>query len=1049
MRILVAIATVILICGCLCLSAVGEPTSSAGAATASTTGVASAPWHHPLYLGNDGYWRQRIAVTVRNDGDRPAAGDPVELRIGSGAGEADLIGVLAQAVRVCDANGTEMLYRIAGPSSQMVTAGAIPAGATFFLPVECPPKQTATYYIYFDNPQSWEVPDFLQQPAAGKETAKLPGLAATAAPREQVNLRLISAATQWYDDNPSDDLRWEYRAPLTAVNVSDAAQQALIQVDFSRVLYGFSGGANRDSIRVTDGARIVPHILRGDALLFEGAVPARTVRTYYAYFSLDKRIPDDPATGYAGLLAGPCNLVRNPSFEDGTPTPTEWRAAAEGTAADAAGLDAPGRFGARSIRVRIPQGAAKATAGWQQRVPVSPGQTYLYAAWAKCQDAVDAPVRIRADYYTAAAESKPIRSVVADTSIKETQDWRLLHGLFVMPKDVVAVDLRLGLTTTGTAWFDGALFAAVVGGVAAPLEFRPDGRAPDIVIWPVNAVVKVFQDDGPPRAMAPARISVAHNEREPLQLAVRSAKRIDGVTVEVDPPTNARGEPLRDIEIEVVGFVPVDHRTAYYQERTPAWYRKYPRIEGSGDGWPGMWPDPLLPRNRFDLAPNTTQPVWVTVAVPKTAPAGDYTGAVRLVSRGTKVGSIPFTVHVWGFQLPDEAHVAAIYDLRVGGQWDLPGKTRDQTYLQLLRFMAEHRLCPDGVQPEPVIKYENGQAVTDFAAFDRAAEYYFGTLKLPRTYSPGCFYGFGWGHPVDVKFGEKAYDGEYPYANVDRGKFRPEFKRAYQACLKAYWDHMKQKGWADKFELYLSDEPYPVTPIREQMKALCDMIHEVDRKIPVYVSTLTYRPYWKGYIDVWGVLPHGAANEQEMAEIRNSGARLWYSTDGQLCSDTPYCAIERLLPHYCFRYGADAYEFWGLTWLTYDPYRFGWHSYIPQSMAPGEEFWIRYPNGDGYLAYPGGPIGYDGPVSSVRLEQAREGVEDYEYFYLLRQLIAEAKGQGKDVAAAEQALQTAAQLCNIPNPGGRFSSQILRDPDDVLRVKEAVAGQIEKLSPLW
>ncbi len=104
-----------------------------------------------------------------------------------------------------------------------------------------------------------------------------------------------------------------------------------------------------------------------------------------------------------------------------------------------------------------------------------------------------------------------------------------------------------------------------------------------------------------------------------------------------------------------------------------------------------------------------------------------------------------------------------------------------------------------------------------------------------------------------------------------------------------------------------------------------------------------------------------------------------------MCTDTPYCAVERLLPHYCFKYGAEAYEFWGVAWHTYDPYRFGWHAFIYQSSEPGESYWVRYPNGDGFLLYPGQPIGHAGPVSSIRLEQAREGVEDYEYLLPLEE----------------------------------------------------------------
>ena len=165
-----------------------------------------------------------------------------------------------------------------------------------------------------------------------------------------------------------------------------------------------------------------------------------------------------------------------------------------------------------------------------------------------------------------------------------------------------------------------------------------------------------------------------------------------------------------------------------------------------------------------------------------------------------------------------------------------------------------------------------------------------------------------------------------------------------------------------------------------------------------------------------------------------------------MCTDTPYCAVERLLPHYCFKYDAEAYEFWGVCWTTYDPHRFGWHAYIPVTDQPGQLFWTRNPNGDSFLIYPGHAAGYDGPLSSIRLEQAREGVEDYEYLYLLRQLMAKAKAAGKDTAAAAQAMARAERLVPIPNAGGCYSSKILPDPDEVYLLREELAAAIEGLA---
>ena len=106
---------------------------------------------------------------------------------------------------------------------------------------------------------------------------------------------------------------------------------------------------------------------------------------------------------------------------------------------------------------------------------------------------------------------------------------------------------------------------------------------------------------------------------------------------------------------------------------------------------------------------------------------------------------------------------------------------------------------------------------------------------------------------------------------------------------------------------------------------------------------------------------------------------------------------------------------------------------------------MRYPNGDGYLLYP--PTQYSGGkvVSSVRFEQAREGVEDFEYFTMLAQLIDKAKKDGKDVTQAEAVLAEALSLVESPTAIGRYSSRILPNPYRVYEVRRKVAEAIEKL----
>ncbi len=159
-----------------------------------------------------------------------------------------------------------------------------------------------------------------------------------------------------------------------------------------------------------------------------------------------------------------------------------------------------------------------------------------------------------------------------------------------------------------------------------------------------------------------------------------------------------------------------------------------------------------------------------------------------------------------------------------------------------------------------------------------------------------------------------------------------------------------------------------------------------------------------------------------------------FTCDGQMAIDTPYLATERLLPYYCFRYGAIGWEFGGVPWWTFDPWRFGWHPFIRQSDDGSRYYWIRYPNGDGYLAYPGTPFGIEGPIGSIRMEQVREGLEDYELL----------KMAGRRADAADEstpcgrALAAARALVSIPNKGGLRSLSILPDPSEVQRVRESI-----------
>ncbi len=98
-----------------------------------------------------------------------------------------------------------------------------------------------------------------------------------------------------------------------------------------------------------------------------------------------------------------------------------------------------------------------------------------------------------------------------------------------------------------------------------------------------------------------------------------------------------------------------------------------------------------------------------------------------------------------------------------------------------------------------------------------------------------------------------------------------------------------------------------------------------------------------------------------------------------------------------------------------------WHiSAIAEARA-------EYFNGGGLLFYPGKDAGFDGPVSSIRLKNIREGLEDYEYFAIL-----EKKGEEEFVR----------EMVNAVCPEWW---DFTKDPETLLKVREQLARKIESL----
>ncbi|MCX8053438.1 MAG: DUF4091 domain-containing protein, partial [Armatimonadetes bacterium] len=135
-----------------------------------------------------------------------------------------------------------------------------------------------------------------------------------------------------------------------------------------------------------------------------------------------------------------------------------------------------------------------------------------------------------------------------------------------------------------------------------------------------------------------------------------------------------------------------------------------------------------------------------------------------------------------------------------------------------------------------------------------------------------------------------------------------------------------------------------------------------------------------------------------------------------------------------WRYGLNGILYWNTTYWPENPWR------TPDSRTPdGKGSWG---NGDGRLLYP--PVRKpstkfvdSGPVPSIRWEVIRDGVEDFDYFVILKDRLA----KSKPGPAAEKAKRALALVDSL----AKSRTEYTRDPAKLESAREQVAKAIEAL----
>ncbi len=137
-------------------------------------------------------------------------------------------------------------------------------------------------------------------------------------------------------------------------------------------------------------------------------------------------------------------------------------------------------------------------------------------------------------------------------------------------------------------------------------------------------------------------------------------------------------------------------------------------------------------------------------------------------------------------------------------------------------------------------------------------------------------------------------------------------------------------------------------------------------------------------VDIWVVDPRRYVdNTEKVTEVLQQGDDVWFYTFFNTDGYSPkwlldFQPINFRIPHGFINQslGLTGALYWRVDLWTQDP----WNNV--DTYSEGDR---HYP-GEGMLVYPGETVGIDGVVPSMRLKWMRDGVEDYEYIEILKNL---------------------------------------------------------------
>lgn len=450
--------------------------------------------------------------------------------------------------------------------------------------------------------------------------------------------------------------------------------------------------------------------------------------------------------------------------------------------------------------------------------------------------------------------------------------------------------------------------------------------------------------------------------------------RVDGISIKTDLPYEIEWYTLVPVTVEQNHAIPLETAKPHFPERV-APYRVYDCLRpfdgtldvGVGDG---RVPD-------TDIAG-----LYGAIRIPADATPGTYTASVEIAA-GEETATVPVLLTVYQATVPQEETLTVIQGYNASGVAKYHNVVQgteecgrlEAAYLQAMRRMRQNAMYAAGVRVTEVgkNKYE-----FDFSAMEK---------DIRRQLAAGFqrFMGTSVGRRQSWSSSTILVNGNLPAMSYEGYCYLSQY-------LPALHDMLERNGWLGRFIMSVSDEPNDFNCT--EFRALCGLVRKIVPDIRL-ADAMSYSDL-HGALDIW--IPLNAEYDKHMTEIetlRANGDEIWHyvccvpRSEAYINRFTDYALLAtRYLFWGNFKYDLTGYLHWAVNryQMGQDPYR---QSCPEHRNADSVGF---LPAGDTHLLYPG----EDGPWLSIRGENQREGVEEYE---MLRTLAKEDRSKAATICA--------------------------------------------------